>query len=583
MLIGFTPPNSNGDKFMIKFLFAVAMLSVVPLAQAEVSNCKELWSKEIPDTRYYNLNCKLHLKKNIGEAALEIYHYTDSWTNSANELALLGEMEQAFEDTHAKIGYYTGFPSITFMLVDKEAGFEGTDAIAYPKKATTGGGCPVFIYQNFLKMMHPQERKQVLAHEMIHCYQNMRFPGQMEGDYPLLKWWAEGTAVYLSNFIYPDVYVDRAAISGYKPSIPLHLHNFAYATASFFHSIAEGANGDIQIFGFMDMMPTGKTSSDAQAQAMVKDARTIMRFHKFAEQFTTNTIKDVSGKVLETKYPGVTVGELIERKTRTYERKLESFTFDTVAYTFQKGGKYTMRIPMEYSEETITVSYRKQGTQAWELFNPYGPLVVDTSCTGKQVDYEFLFSSVGAHGKMQEIEIEVDYEKLDCPCADKVEFDQCLVGNWKLQTDSIDSMFRKIYSNIDGLTYLGLKGESYLNVASGKKGTVNIPGMTVSVRKDEVMTGRSFNMDVKIDGSVGASIGLPEKNKICFTNLNGTFNNTTTLSAPDMPSSDSVTVIDLSSEAAQVSSYSCSGNTFIIKFPLPLSTGMEVIEFIYKK
>ncbi|MBI2912936.1 MAG: hypothetical protein HYY03_03350 [Chloroflexi bacterium] len=146
--------------------------------------------------------------------------------------------------------------------------------------------------------------KQTLAHELAHCLQGQTFPGQMEVDYEVKKWWEEGLADYLSNVAYPDVNQEwgpppeRRAILNAISSFELSttLFDRAYTNWIFFQYLYHEI-GNEGIFKLIKTLPD--SGGRADQEAALADYPNIDRmYHEFAKALTDGRVQDASGELI---------------------------------------------------------------------------------------------------------------------------------------------------------------------------------------------------------------------------------------------------------------------------------------------
>lgn len=576
---------------MKKLLLIIAsLLSFTPTFANEVFPCADLWAGGSPDSRLNTNHCILANEGSSWGKDAKVYRYTDTWTNEKDQSTLMDNMIVAFEDTAKALATYGDYPNVSFILSDREHG-EGTtdDATTYAFNPTKDGACTIFIYQDLLKKYSdPAFHKQAIAHEIFHCIQGKKYPKQASVTYKFAKWWIEGIAVFYSNYVYPNVYVDTIELPKYNPTIAINLTSVAYSTSSFFHSVANNFGGISAVSGIMSEMPQDPASLPVdQINALNSDIRSAGRFHQFAKEFVNNSILDFSGKALPTNYTDTTSFEDAPRAKITLDNEMEPFTFKIRKFTFKKGGKYTLRIKPDWNDVSRgTISYRKTGTKEWTDFNPYGKITADVSCTNDPISYEFLISATGEKRLLKHVTMDFDFEAMECPCLDKIAFDSCLIGKWQIQSKSVDDLFNRIYSKQSNTIFLGSSGQMFVNITSKKKSNMEIPGYDISVRQNESSTSNYYIIAVNLSGNAFADVGLPEKGKMCFRNFSGEFKNKINMTSPGWPPIESENTMPIPNEVAGPQTYSCNAAQLIIQMPMYFngdSSPPEIINLVYDR
>jgi hypothetical protein len=115
------------------------------------------------------------------------------WTKERYNLAL-----QALEESVLAFKGLGQLPPVNMVFSAKDNPPAWAQAV--PR---VGKPCGVALY-TALQQVHEGDFKQILAHELAHCFQTETFPEQNQVDYEFIMWREEGLANYLSNLVYRD-------------------------------------------------------------------------------------------------------------------------------------------------------------------------------------------------------------------------------------------------------------------------------------------------------------------------------------------------------------------------------------------
>src|SRR6185503_4641169 len=149
----------------------------------------------------------------------------------------------------------------------------------------------------------------LVAHDMFHCFQNQNLVYHPV-DYAANQWWVEGTAVYFSNVVYPNVNVEYQFSSAFDAGyVNRSLFEMAYENFIFFQYLGGVANNGAIIGLIQDMPRAGGVS--AQRAYMAGYPGMDELFHEFAQAYLNGEIRDTSG-------PPVPVSPILD-ETESFE------------------------------------------------------------------------------------------------------------------------------------------------------------------------------------------------------------------------------------------------------------------------
>ena len=163
--------------------------------------------------------------------------------------------------------------------------------------------CVVTLYAS-MRNESELDFKQILAHELGHCFQQETFPEQNKVAYEYVKWREEGLAEYLSNWAYPGNNLEwGAAPQRSSALLDLQSRELAttvlerdYANFLFFQYLANRI-GNGGIITLVQSFPnSGGASEQADTLAAYGGMATI--YHDFAKALTDKTVVDTGGGVI---------------------------------------------------------------------------------------------------------------------------------------------------------------------------------------------------------------------------------------------------------------------------------------------
>lgn len=359
--------------------------------------------------------------------------------------ALLVNAAEALDRSWEQYRTLGHMPNVRAVLYHSPAPGDGVDRLTYAEAQIRWHhpleACPVIIYPS-AKTFSPEGIKQLVAHELFHCYQKEHVPAQAElGANPMTLeglWWLEGTAQFMSNWVYPRVDLEYSdTFIPFNPATPLTQQPSGYGNVHFFQSLFN--QKDIRfLLNMMNEMPTGSGQSQDAALAGISDIQEI--YHDFAQKMTAHNLRDSGGHIGPT--PEVAVGRVPDLTTvETTQAREFNFSLGSIMpfrVKFPEKGNYRLQwvIP-----EGAKGSYRRVGTDGWL------PLPDDfaTECDA-DVEMEVLVTLVSSNPAVETVFLYADrVEKEDCPCEPAGRpTDSCLLGSWEVDHSSVLEFMRRM-------------------------------------------------------------------------------------------------------------------------------------------
>ncbi len=197
-------------------------------------------------------------------------------------------------------------PSVNIVFSVSQFGTEGPEEVspyaqAWAAQVADKEPCGIVLYTGMQRIPDDHFR-QVIAHELAHCFQTATFPAQNKVDYDVVKWREEGLAEYLSNVIYPTALCrfqrrcDLEWDSGtYLADIELSttVLRREYENFLLFQHLFWSIGND-GIFALVRGLPPAGGVVEQEA-GLAKYPNIRERYHEYAKATTDVTIKDTGG------------------------------------------------------------------------------------------------------------------------------------------------------------------------------------------------------------------------------------------------------------------------------------------------
>ena len=173
-------------------------------------------------------------------------------------------------------------------------------SVAAPGYATAyseaGEPCGVVLYTKLVGFK-PGDFKQVVAHELGHCFQEETFTEQNQVDNAIAKWREEGLADYLSNVVYPKNNLEWRTLEKLAAAeLATTLFDRSYSNSVFFQHLQNFVGND-GIFDIVRGLPTSGGRPD-QEDGLAAYGGIEPLLHTFAEGLTDEDIADSGGGLI---------------------------------------------------------------------------------------------------------------------------------------------------------------------------------------------------------------------------------------------------------------------------------------------
>jgi len=262
--------------------------------QGAEQDCRLFFRDEIPAGVGQCLDVRtLHVLDVKGEGPFRVFVPAESlgpggWTEHDYDLAL-----EAMSETIPVFSKLDGVREVAMTPINlvfsvADDGYASADPLA-------GKDCGVVLH-TALQTFTDVSFKQVVAHELAHCFQTEAFPPQNEVDYEYTQWREEGLAEFLGNVIYPKNDLEWHPIRMAKleaSELRTTLFDRAYTNFMFFQFL-HGLGGFPAIFSVVDELPV-ENGYQLQKDALAGFEGVFEAYHEFLTAITDEKHEDTGG------------------------------------------------------------------------------------------------------------------------------------------------------------------------------------------------------------------------------------------------------------------------------------------------
>jgi hypothetical protein len=262
------------------------------------TQCEQLWREGFPAGE--SITCVQYTEVSLPDGTGRVFYPADWWPSGENMPYAMAASE-ALAHAAQVFSQFGATRSVDMVF----AGLNSTDERAPLAISPVRGNetCLVVMYPSSITSAERtgmDEFKQVVAHEIFHCFQQWNFPAMMtRGAYLANQWWVEGSAEYFSNVAYPTVNAEYDWVQSFnRVSAVKPIYDMQYQNTTLFQYLAN----EISDQGLVDFFKSIPYSKDAQtsiaALAGLGDFQNT--FHEFSEAWADKAIVDSGGGILPT-------------------------------------------------------------------------------------------------------------------------------------------------------------------------------------------------------------------------------------------------------------------------------------------
>jgi|GEM_PF-3797320 len=500
--------------FNTVFLMSILLTLFAPgMAQAE--NCN-FWRLGFPDPvhRRSVIECQRAMEALPPETELYIAQSLTTDTRVANLLRAATESLNQSYDTFQVIG---NLPPMKVILFDQpyfnDSGDETTYAFAYINLFQEGEPCPIIVYPGALDF-DASNFKQLLAHEVFHCFQIRNYPDSTRfvtsRDNSAYAWWLEGAAQFMGNLVYPRNDFEYHSMFGrYDSGTALTQQGRIYSTVNFFQSLYNSLGGIHQLNDFFQITPSSAVSQEETLQSFHD---MDLHFHKFARLFSEGKIRDSGGTFAPTPRVEKTPIAIGLEANQRRELVVQSYTVMAYQLNMREKGRYTLSASLPAG---IRISVKGGGLEDWTEL----PATVVSSCVNEE-PVQLVISRVSGSIDIESVPLTISrVERDDCGCEITGRpTHSCLFGNWELDHSSMAAFFNNHFSRVRGMRFVSSSGSSQISfnrdgvlIWSNSGLIINIE---MQVRPGEVMKGEQ-----SIFGTTSSIYQNRGEQRMCAANI----------------------------------------------------------------
>lgn len=362
----------------------------------------------------------------------------------------------------------------------------GLHSLAFATGFPPDQPCPVVILP-LINTNSQDDFLQTVAHEAFHCYQNWNMNLI---PYRFHRWWAEGSAEYFSNVVYPEINYEHRWLNSYylhslyKPWFDLDYENFLL-----FQFLANKLGSE----GLLIMLDKVSSSGDiqAQAQTLANYGDLDALFEEFVVASMSAGVLDSSGsRILKKTFPVIRIEPVDKEGEEQF--LINPFVAGRFGLRYLKDRRF-LEEPVE--DEHVHYSSVARGElrnlEAWSALPPE----VRSRCDRDQ-HYALAVTSVDGAGsfiaKINKVE--------EGAC------DACLLGTWDVDPDSFAAYFQRVAQSG------GQQPGASLEVSvSGHNYVVFKPDYSILTRRAD------FRIRIASSGSPGVITSLDTQGSASYT------------------------------------------------------------------
>ena len=278
--------------------------------------------------------------------------------------------------------------------------------------------CRIYLYPT-VSTLSEAWFKQVMAHELFHCYQNAFFKSAFGGYEPGKRWWIEGTADYFGNVVYPATNMEWREIKRLDNlSNKTSIFDMKYENVFFFMYMASRAGGPEGVLGVLGTF-TGADAPGDYAAGMAKKIPNLDEFfHAFGHAYLDGTLVDTGGGAVPfNPQPGDPVNI---QGSGSQPLSAAPFTLTRYTLLYAEGN---MQQTVKPTGKGLTDARTKPVKGPWTQL----PGEVMAKC-GEQDFLDLVTTTTTSGSYISTLDYSTDPKETDC--------DKCLVGSWTVNADS---------------------------------------------------------------------------------------------------------------------------------------------------
>ena len=443
-------------------------------------NCGELFTEGFPETRA--TTCLLYQEVETPYVKFQIY-YPEQWAGDEKYESIIERIKKAAmssAETYANYGPNADMqiifsPTHTESHPDPRERRKGS---SLPPEYRAGDACPIIIFNNPEYLMG-EDAKEIIAHEIFHCFQMENFFSGDDINYTTNSWWMEGTAVHFSNVAFPDVKYDHKFVDDFDVlSQKNQLKDIDYGNYVFFTDWMNH-KGNQNIINFLHWLSVNVSAQSQMRELAIYEDMDVY-FHEFGQRYLDKNIPDPAGDTLP--IPADTNKEIdINSTGEAFREKIKPFQLFRMDALYAPERRFFQSVDLGYRVNTTTRRKGEVGT--WQNV----PDKLYSRCTEKD-PYLFLITFTDVKEKGTSIMTIDKIEEAAC--------DGCLLGDWQVEEDSFVNWFNALAGSSTG------GGNVKLQEMSG------FMGVRFSDDRAYTSINKQLNLDLAVPGAGPESMAL---------------------------------------------------------------------------
>ncbi len=434
------------------------------------------------------------------------YFYPIDWVGTAQQ-RYVNMTEEALNRSIEKFGGL-GLPlqNIDLAFLPNELFISPPDDWAGTELIPRSTDCQIAIHENAWSELSDNEFKHTIAHEIFHCIQLWKSTRQVRASGS--DWWVEGTAEYFANYVYPCENGEQQYVNKFDEfSENSWLIGMEYSNVVFFQYLAN-VIGNASVIQFIETMPT-TNGIQTQLDALANYPNMSTLFHQFGKQYLDREIADSCEGTKINVTPDLNRHEILWG-SEEIEFGLAPFHVPRNQLIFHAGD---YRIEIESPIESMEQSDKQGSEAAWEEMP--NVLNFEVAC-GERIDLLALLTRGDNEVGTRPVKLKINREGVlaGVPPVDERGIDRCLVGNWRLEAESMEDMgvwmadylddkFKKAKGVQSNTEFLGLQGGMDGHFTAGGRAFGSVNGLeqklaSIQQHKHDVLKDLDINMDITV-------------------------------------------------------------------------------------
>jgi hypothetical protein len=526
------------------------------------TQCAQLWQDGFPAGE--SVTCVQYSEVSLPNGTGRVFYPSEWWPSGENltyamagseALARAAQVFAQFGSTHSVdmvFAQVNSTDSRAPLMITPNQGKETCLVIIYPSaiKSAERKGIDVF--------------KQVVSHEIFHCFQQWNFPALGIGGYLANQWWIEGSAEYFSNVAYPTVNREYDWVQSFnRVSAVKPLYDIHYENTTFFQYLAN----QISDQGLVDFLQSIPFSKDPQTSigALAGLDNFPSLFHDFSEAWADKAIVDSGGGILPTEI-------VIPSSDRVQVSEDQVVNFTALPFMVKR---YLVKY---LTDNTYTIRNSTSGTAGEDSARLVGaphswddpPSEVKGGCG--EVPHIYITTS-----GIQTIEPHLLDADVDAEISHEGDPDCCLMGTWKLNTEQFALNMIDPGPQLAGIMEAELTsvlGDLQLEFRKNGQYNAAISGLTINYRFSSVTDAQGNPMWVEsivsYDGQVVGTFRTPGGQTLTGDPLLTTATMTQSMGNPN-PEPQEFSSIRGLLPSAEAQQYTCEEDTLTFTYTDPVT------------